>query len=60
MRSKDLFAGHTQTILKDLAGAGLHTNLEAPTRKILVYLNNYSPARSIKTHAKAVGVPTDF
>jgi putative DNA primase/helicase len=53
MRSKDLFAGHTQTILKDLAGAGLHINLEAPTRKILVYLNNYSPARSIKTTRKS-------
>jgi hypothetical protein len=39
IKNKDLFAGLSQTILKDLAGAGLHVNLEAPTKKILVYLN---------------------
>jgi putative DNA primase/helicase len=53
MRSKDLFAGISQTILKDLAAAGLHINLEAPTRKILIYLNNYTPNRSLKTTRKS-------
>jgi uncharacterized protein (DUF927 family) len=53
MKNKDLFAGLSQTILKDLAAAGLHINLEAPTKKILVYLNNYSPKRSVKTTCKS-------
>jgi hypothetical protein len=53
MKNKDLFAGLSQTILKDLAAAGLHINIEAPTRKILVYLNNYVPARSLKTTKKS-------
>jgi putative DNA primase/helicase len=43
IKNKDLFAGLSQTILKELASAGLHINLEATTKKILVYLNNYNP-----------------
>ncbi|MDR2794968.1 MAG: DUF927 domain-containing protein [Holosporaceae bacterium] len=53
MKNKDLFAGNSQTILKDLAGAGLHINLEAPTKKILVYINNYSPKYTLKTMRKS-------
>jgi putative DNA primase/helicase len=53
IKNKDLFSGLSQTILKELASAGLHVNLEAPTKKILVYLNNYSPDRSVKTTKKS-------
>jgi putative DNA primase/helicase len=60
MRSKDLFAGLSQTILKDLAAAGLHINLETPTRKILVYLNNYSPDSDTKTTRRNGWIFEDF
>jgi uncharacterized protein (DUF927 family) len=53
MKNKDLFAGLSQTILKDLASSGLHINLEAITKKILIYLNNYIPDRFLKTTRKS-------
>jgi putative DNA primase/helicase len=52
MKNKDLFCGNAQIILKDLAGAGLHINLEAPTKKILIYINNCLPENSTKTTGK--------